>query len=85
MMGKEKNKKAHMLEVCKIMLKLPVRLSSPTLIPNARTRNTAKLQANSLTYLEAKKKKPKPKNEKKRSIQNKSTITRYFQYSHGNQ
>lgn len=42
---KEKSKKAPVLEVCKIMLKLPVRFFSPTLISNARRGNMAELQA----------------------------------------
>lgn len=45
MIGKEKSKKAPMLEICKIMLKLPVRFFSPTLISNARRGNMAELQA----------------------------------------
>lgn len=50
MTGKENSKKAHLLEICKIM---PVTFSSPTLIPDARAGSTAELKANRFTYLEA--------------------------------
>lgn len=49
MTSKEKSKKAPMLEVCKIMLKLPVTFFSPTLISSARRGNTAELQAKTNT------------------------------------